>query len=193
MRRLILFLTLLLPVAAAPGLAGPLPLVPPPEVQLPPVIEDSTAPHPCTIAYLVADVRMNDVYAARMRITPAANARAVDGRMSCPSAVPPRLAAQAMVNCKARVADANQCVFADMARGFESEPEERNTAENTSRCASDRFTHIGIACWKAEGMDVCNVGCGQSGDDARSEARQRCEDKHQRSCAITGAMTILLP
>ena len=66
----ILVLGLLLMLAALRVEAGPLPYIPPSDVELPPVVEDSTAPRPCTIAYLVADMRMNDVYAARMVITP---------------------------------------------------------------------------------------------------------------------------
>jgi len=191
MRPWLVAVTLLLSLGSA--WSGPLPYVSPRDVELPPLIEDTMAPKQCVIAYLVADARMNDLYAARMQITPAANARPVDGRLPCPRAVPPRLAAQAMENCKARVADPNDCVFADMARGFEAEPEERNTAENTSRCASDRYSHIGVACWKAEARDVCNVSCGQTEEEARSQARVRCESKHQRSCEITGVLPILLP
>ncbi len=176
-----------------PVLAAPAPLPVSPDVELPPVIEDSTQPRQCTIAFLVADTRINDIYAARMQITPAPNVRPIRDRYPCPTAVPTRFGVRAMENCMARVADPNQCVFADMSRGFERDPSTPNTAENGSRCASDLFSYIGIACWKSEGMDVCNVGCGKTEPDARAQARERCESKHLRPCEISGAVPILVP
>ena len=180
-------------LACLPVLAAPMPLPQAPDVELPPVIEDSTQPRQCTIAFLVADIRMNDIYAARMQIVPGPNVRPVRDRFPCPAAVPTRLGVRAMENCMARVVDPNQCVFADMSRGFERDPSTPNTAENGSRCASDLYSYIGIACWKSDGMDICNVGCGQTEPDARAQARERCETKHQRVCDITGAVPILVP
>ena len=46
---------------------------------LPPIIEDSQKPQQCTITYLMVDVGMNDLYAARMRIAPEENARLLRG------------------------------------------------------------------------------------------------------------------
>jgi hypothetical protein len=176
-----------------PALAAPAPLPVDANVELPPVIEDSTQPRQCTIAFLVADTRMNDIYAARMQIAPGPNVRPIRDRYPCPAAVPTRFGVRAMENCMARVADPNDCVFADMSRGFERDPSTPNTAENGSRCGSDLYSFIGIACWKAEGMDVCNVGCGKTDPDARAQARERCESKHLRTCDISGAVPILLP
>lgn len=84
-------------------------------------------------------------------------------------------------------------MFGDMARGFEQQPEARNTAENTSRCASDVDSHIAIACWKSGNREVCNVACGKAEQEARDLARGRCEVKHQQRCDITGAAPVLPP
>ena len=160
---------------------------------LPPVVEDSARPQQCTVAYLMRDVGMNDAYAARMRIAPDANARAQKGLYPCPGNVPPRIAARALDSCTARAANPRTCVFADMSRGFEREPELRNTAENTARCASDVSTHIAMACWRAETFDVCNVACGGNEAEARARARQRSAEKHGQDCSIAGAVTVLAP
>jgi hypothetical protein len=95
--------------------------------------------------------------------------------------------------CLSRAGERRSCVFADMSRGFDQNPDLTNTAENGSRCASDRFSHIGVACWKAGALEICNVGCGQQPSDAMREARERCEAKHQKTCEITGVQPIQAP
>ena len=160
---------------------------------LPPIIEDSQKPQQCTITYLMVDVGMNDLYAARMRIAPEDNARLLRGTYACPTAVPPRIGTRALDTCTARAANPKTCVFADMSRGFESDPELRNTAENAARCASDVSTHIAVACWTAGEFDVCNVACGGSEEQARAAARLRCAEKHGRACDITGSIPVLAP
>ncbi|HXT79388.1 MAG TPA: hypothetical protein VN702_07485 [Acetobacteraceae bacterium] len=160
-------------------------------LDLPPVIGESTKPPDCTIVYLTTDTSTDDVYAERMMIEPSDNAVPVAGRMPCPARIPPKLADQAMADCEARAADPKHCVFADMSRGFERERSINNTAENTARCASDTATDIGIACWKSGTLDVCNVGCGQSVAEAVAQARRRCEAKHRQSCPLTGSLPII--
>jgi hypothetical protein len=157
----------------------------------PPVIQDSTKPRQCTVTWLVDDTATSDVYAVRMQIAPTEDARAVGDRLPCPSNVPPRLAARALDVCSARAADPRTCVYADMSRGFELTPDVRNTAENTSRCPSDKFSHIGIACWKSGTLDVCDVGCGRTAEDAQVEARARCAEKQQKTCDAVGSIPIL--
>ncbi len=176
----------LLPMSAAHAAPAPFDL----NLNLPPVIEDSTKPPQCTIVYLMTDTDTNDVYAERMQIKPADNAVPVAGRMPCPASVPPRLSGRAMATCLARAADPRSCVFADMSRGFERERSISGTAENTSRCASDAAVDIGIACWQSGGLDVCNVGCGNSSAEAITHARRRCEEKHQQSCPLTGSLPV---
>jgi hypothetical protein len=163
------------------------------KISPPPVIQDSTKPRQCTVTWLVDDIGTNDVYAIRMQITPDEDARPVGDRMPCPSNVPPRIAARALDACTARAADPRTCVFADMARSFEREQDIRNTAENTSRCASDQFSHIGIACWKSGGLDVCDVGCGKTPEGAETVARARCAEKQEKSCDSVGSVPILAP
>lgn len=164
------------------------------DLAIPPVVEDQARPAQCTIAFLVMDVGTNDVFASRMRITPQPNARARGNRMPCPEPVPPRMATRALDACTTRVDDPNKCVFADMSRGFELQPVERNTASNGSHCSSDKAEFIGLACWRTpEGLDVCNVACGGDEKDALSQAKARCEDKHGRACVITGAVPVLAP
>ncbi len=163
------------------------------DLDIPPVIEDQARPAPCTAVYLVSDILTNDVFAARMRIESPENARPVGNRMPCPATIPPRVASRALDVCTSRNADPNNCVFSDMSRGFEQEPAERNTASNASRCTSDKAEFAGIACWKAGTLDVCNVACGETEAGARAAARARCEDKHQRTCVITGAVAIPAP
>lgn len=164
------------------------------DMAIPPVVEDQARPAQCTIAFLVMDVATNDIFASRMRITPQPGARPQGNRMPCPEAVPARMATRAMDACTTRVDDPNKCVFADMSRGFELQPVERNTASNASRCSSDRANYVGLACWRTpEGLDVCNVACGAEEAAALSQARARCEDKHGRVCAITGAVPVLAP
>jgi hypothetical protein len=98
-----------------------------------------------------------------------------------------------MEPCLSRAGDLKQCVYGDMARGFESRPDIRQTAENTSRCASDLYQYIGVACWKSGDRDVCNVACGATEQETRDLARGRCEVKQQKRCDITGAAEILPP
>jgi hypothetical protein len=178
-------------VATAPVLATPLAWDL--KVSPPPVIQDSTKPRECTVTWLLDDTATNDVYAVRMQITPTEDARPVGDRMPCPSAVPPRIAARALDVCTARAADPRSCVFADMSRGFEAERDIRNTAENTSRCASDRAVDVGIACWKSGTLEVCNVGCGASPEDAQAAARARCAEKQEKDCMIAGSLPVLAP
>ncbi|MGE0416748.1 MAG: hypothetical protein AB7O80_08075 [Acetobacteraceae bacterium] len=163
------------------------------DLSIPPVVEDQGKPLDCTALYLVTDVSTNDVFAVRMRIAPAENDRPLHHRMPCPDAIPPRLAVRAMDACASHSVDPNTCVFTDMSRGFEREPAERNTASNASRCTSDKADFAAIACWKSGTLEVCNVGCGATEQAATAAARERCEDKHQRSCPITGAVPVPIP
>lgn len=171
--------------------AGPLPF----DLQLsvPPVVADSKAPARCTVTYLIADTANNDLFAARLRIDNVESDQPADNRLPCPSDVPPRVARQALDICTSRAADAKACVFADMSRGFEVQPDIRNTSEIASRCASDRFSHIGAACWTAGKMTVCDVGCGNSPAEAVVQAKARCEEKQQHSCPITGTVPVAGP
>ncbi|MDR3532660.1 MAG: hypothetical protein P4L90_19170 [Rhodopila sp.] len=171
--------------------AGPLPF----DLQLsvPPVIADSQAPAGCTVTYLIADTANNDLYAARMRIASAETDSPVNNRLPCPATVPPRVALRALDVCTNRAGEAKYCVFADMSRGFESEPDIRNTSENASRCASDKFSDIGVACWMSGKLSVCDVGCGNSPNEAVVQARARCEDKQQHSCPITATVPVSGP
>jgi hypothetical protein len=160
---------------------------------LPPIVEDSTRPGQCTITYLIEDISTNDTFAVRMLIAPAPNATPVGGRMPCPSRVPPRIGERALDVCMSRAGDRANCVFADMARGFERVPKVLNTAENGSRCSSDQATFIALACWRSAGLDVCNVGCGQDPAGAIGEARGRCESKHQTVCDTIAAEPVMAP
>jgi len=163
------------------------------DLDIPPVVEDQAKPAQCTALYLVSDILTNDVFAARMRIASPENAKPVGNRMPCPATIPPRVASRALDVCTGRNVDPNNCVFSDMSRGFEKEPAERNTASNASRCTSDKAEFAGLACWKAGTLDVCNVACGQTEQEARAAARARCEDKHQKPCPITGVVAIPAP
>ena len=160
---------------------------------VPAVVTDTTKPRMCTVAFLVTDVATNDVFVARMQIEPGVDEKPTKNRYGCPTAVPTRVSARAMEACLVRAGDAKLCVFGDMAREFEKRPDARLTAENTSRCASDIYSHIGIACWKSGERDICNVACGGSDQEARDLARGRCEVKQQKRCAITGAAEVLPP
>jgi hypothetical protein len=157
----------------------------------PPVVVDTTKPRQCTIAYLVVDSATNDVLVPRMIVEPNPDEKGVGGLLPCPAMVPPRLAARALDTCLSRAADPKTCVFGDMSRGFEERPDARNSAENTSRCASDVDSYIGIACWRMGDLDVCNVACGKAAQEAKDLARGRCEVKHQKRCDITGAVSVL--
>ncbi len=156
----------------------------------PPVIADSNAPIKCTVTYMIADLANNDLYASRMRIDPAETDTPVHNRMPCPKTVPPRVGLQALDTCLSRSAEAKFCVFADMSRGFERQPDIHNTAENAARCASDTASDIGVACWMSGNLSVCNVACANSPRDAVALARARCEDKQQHSCPITATVPV---
>jgi hypothetical protein len=160
---------------------------------LPPVIEDTTKAAPCTVTWLVTNITTNDTFAVRMQIMPDPNDRPVNNLMPCPPNVPPRVASRALDACILRAADPKDCVFADMARGFEKRPNADNTAENASRCSSDKASDIGVACWHSGALEVCGAGCGASPEAAIGAAVSRCESKHQQQCPITGSRPVLAP
>ena len=160
---------------------------------LPPVISDTAAASVCTVAYLVEDIATNDMTIQRMRIARDENDKIVDHHLPCPKEIPPRVGSRALYECGTRAADPKTCVFADMARDFDKTPGQAATAENASRCTSDKATDIGVACWRAGKFDVCDVGCGDSPAHAISAAVERCESKHQRQCPLTGSLPVLPP
>jgi hypothetical protein len=163
------------------------------QLNVPPVIFDSQAPAVCTVAYLVADTANNDLFAVRMRVASAERDTPVKNRMPCPPAMPPRVGLRALDVCTTRAGESKYCVFADMSRGFEREPDIHNTSEIASRCSSDKFSDIGAACWMSGKLSVCNVGCGTSPADAAAQARSRCEDKQQHSCPVTASVPVSGP
>ena len=160
---------------------------------LPPVVTDTAKPPACTVTYLVTDVTTNDTIAVRMQITPDQNDTPVNNVMPCPRDIPPRVASRALDACTRRAAEPKHCVFTDMGRDFEKRPRLDNTAENNSRCASDKATDIGLACWQSGELEVCDVGCGTSAASAIKAATERCEAKQQRQCLITGSLPVLAP
>ncbi len=160
---------------------------------LPPVVNDTTKAEPCTVTYLVTDVTTNDMLAVRMQITPDPNDRPTHNLMPCPSDIPPRMASRALDACTIRAAEPRNCVFGDMGRGFEKQPKVDSTAENYSRCASDKATDIGVACWRSGKLDVCNIACGNSPPTAVAAAVERCQVKQQQQCPITGSLPVLAP
>jgi hypothetical protein len=162
-------------------------------LHLPPVVTDSKAPVGCTVTYLIADTVNNDLFAARMRIASGEADSPINNHMPCPPQMPPRMGLQALDVCSSRAEDPKSCVFADMGRGFENEPAVRNTSENASRCSSDRFSNIAAACRMSGKLSVCNVGCGNSPDQAVTQARARCQDKQQEICAITATVPVSRP
>jgi len=159
----------------------------------PPVVEDTTKAANCTVTYLVTDITTNDTIAVRMQISPDPNDMPANGLMPCPRDIPPRIASRALDACIVRATDPKNCVFTDMARGFESRPIADNTTENGSRCTSDKASDIGVACWRSGELQVCGVGCGDSPVTATAAAVSRCEAKHQRQCPITGSLPVLAP
>lgn len=159
----------------------------------PPSVLQSHRPQECTITYLMEDTGTSDTYAARMRISPNPNVAASDGRLPCPTLVPERINERALDFCRERAGDPNNCVFADMGRGFSEDPARGETSAGASRCASDLSSEIGIACWNNGKFDVCNVACGQTAQEARLAARNRCEAKHERLCSIIGSLPVLAP
>jgi hypothetical protein len=162
-------------------------------LDVPPIVADSQAPAGCTVTYLIADTANNDLFAARMRIPPSEAEAPVNNRMPCPPDVPPRVASRALDMCMSRATDQKSCVFADMARGFEQEPAIANTSEIASRCSSDKFSDIGVACWTSGKLSVCDVGCGNSPAAAAAAAKARCEDKQQHSCPVTATVPVAGP
>jgi hypothetical protein len=171
--------------------AGPIPFDL--HLDVPPIVADSQAPVGCTVTYLIADTANNDLFAGRMRIASAETDQPVNNRMPCPAEVPPRIGLRALDMCTSRAGEAKFCVFADMSRGFESEPDIHNTSEIASRCSSDKFSHIAAACWMAGRLSVCDVACGNSPAEAVAQARSRCEDKQQHSCPVTAAVPVSGP
>jgi hypothetical protein len=157
------------------------------------VVTDTTKPRQCVFAYMVVDAGNNDMFVSRQQVAQGQDESANRGRFPCPTQVPARLATRALEACLTRAADQKLCVHGDMARGFESRTDIRQTAENTSRCASDLANYIGIACWDAGERNVCNVACGGTEQEARDQARGRCEVKQQKRCPITGVAEILPP
>lgn len=191
MTRLLDGLVLGLLLAAHTVDAGPLPF----DLQLnvPPVVADSRAPKACTVTYMIADIANNDLYAARMRIEPAETDAPVQNRLPCPADIRPRVGMRALDVCTSRAGEAKDCVFADMSRGFEQQADIHNTADNSSRCASDTASDIGVACWMWGSLSVCNVACGTSPQQAVVHARARCEEKQQRRCPITASVPVSGP
>jgi len=162
-------------------------------LDVPPVIADSQAPAGCTVTYMIADTANNDLFAARMRIASAETDAAVNNRMPCPREVPTRIGLRALDTCMSRAGESKFCVFTDMSRGFEREPDIHNTSEQASRCASDMFSDIGAACWMSDRLSVCDVACGNSPAEALARARTRCEEKQQHSCPITATVPVSGP
>lgn len=190
MRRWIVWFALIATLGGAAH-AGPLSFDLP--IYVPPIIADSKAPVGCTVIYMIADLANNDLFAARMRVARAEADTPADNRLPCPKDMPPRVGVRALDVCRSRAGEAKYCVFADMSRGFEREPDLRNTAENASRCASDKATDIGVACWMAGKLPVCDVACGNSPNAAVSAARTRCNEKQQRDCPVTATVPISGP
>ena len=178
-------------VMPATPMAGPLAFDLP--IYAPPVIADSKAPAECTVAYMIADLANNDLFAMRMRIAPAETDVVVNNRKPCPKDMPPRVGLRALDVCTSRAGQAKFCVFADMSRGFEREPDIHNTAENASRCSSDRASDIGVACWMAGKLSVCDVACGNSPEQALALAKARCEEKQQQSCPTAATVPVSGP
>jgi hypothetical protein len=178
-------------LAPAIALGAPLPFDR--DLGIPPVIEDTMAPAQCTVAYLISDTNTNDTFLMRMRIEPVEGTRPIGNRLPCPSPIPPRVSVRALAVCTIRAEHPNHCVYTDMARGFERERLARNTSSNAARCQSDQAEFIGLACWRTDGLDVCGVACGATEAEAVARARERCEDKHQQACPITGAAPVLIP
>jgi len=188
MRAIVAGLVVLL--TASGGLAAPTQME---DDSVPTVVTDTTRPRQCVIAYLVTDTVTNDTFVSRQQIEQTQDETAAHGRYACPTDIPARVAKRALEPCLARTGDLKSCVYGDMARGFETQPDVRMTAENTSRCASDLANFIGIACWTSGERNICDVACGKTDQEARDLARGRCEVKQQKHCPITGAAEILPP
>ena len=159
-----------------------------------PPVASSGKPLICTVTYLVEDFTSNETYATRMQFTPGANAAVnAAGRMSCPIMTPPSVSQAALDGCASHAARRSDCVFADMSRGFDDSPNVVNSSDNGARCQSDQASRIAIACVREGKLDVCNVGCGQTADDAIRAAQARCEAKHRKACAITASVPVEAP
>lgn len=188
--RLVLF-WLLCSLASGPARAAPMAFdLPNPP---PPAITDATKGAPCTVTWLISDIATNDTLAVRMTITARADVRPVNGLYPCPATIAPRVAIRALDACVTRAADSKTCVYTDMGRDFDKRPAVNNSAENTSRCASDKASDIGVACWRSGRLEICGTGCGDSPESAIAAAVNRCESKHQKSCPITGSLPVLAP
>jgi hypothetical protein len=159
----------------------------------PEVVLDTKRPPACTIAWLVTDTSANDMFAIRMQITPLPDATPVNGHMACPSAVAPRVADRALTGCADRSADPKSCVYADMSREFMQSRSVAASSENASRCRSDQANYIGFACLNIDGVDVCSVGCGATGQAAEAAAQARCLAKQQRACTMGATLPVLAP
>ena len=159
----------------------------------PPAALDTSKPHSCTITYLVVNDATNEVFATRMLLAPPPGAVAEHGDIPCPLVVSPRVGQAALDGCREHADRKADCVFADMSRGFETEPLVSNTSENASRCASDQAPEIAIACWSTGKLDVCSTACGASRDAAITAARNRCEAKHRKLCRVTGVLPVEEP
>jgi hypothetical protein len=133
------------------------------------------------------------MFAARMRIASVETDTPANNRMPCPRDIPPRVGLRALDVCMSRTGESKYCVFADMSRGFEREPDIHNTSEIASRCSSDKFTHISAACWMSGKLSVCDVACGNTPAEAAAQAKSRCEDKQQHSCPITATVPVAGP
>jgi len=160
----------------------------------PPVVERGGRPLVCTVTYLVQDDNTNETYAARMQFEPAPDAMVgANGRMICPGMMPPTVGEAALNGCRSHAAQATNCVFADMDKGFSAAPSVGNTSAGRSRCGSDEASQIAIACLLSGAREVCNVGCGEEPDAAVKAARQRCEATHGKACNITGWVPVEAP
>lgn len=161
-------------------------------LDVPAVVVDSKAPPDCSAAWLVGNTATNDFYVARAVIAHGKDDKPVQGHMPCPP-IQPQVAARALDTCAARALDRRQCVYADMSRGFETAPRLDNTAENASRCTSDQAKFIGMACWMAKGLAVCNAACGETASEAEAKAGARCEDKQRHPCPIRESAPVAMP
>src|ERR1700727_2520527 len=83
---------------------------------LPPIVQDTTKPPPCTVTYLVTNVTTNDSIAVRMQIVPDPNDAAVNNVMPCPPDIPPPVASRALDFCTRRAAEPKHCVYAELGR-----------------------------------------------------------------------------
>lgn len=160
------------------------------DLHVPPVVADSQAPAACTVAYMIADIANNDLFAARMTIESAETDSPRANRMPCPADMPPRVGLRSLDVCTTRATSGKYCVFADMSRGFETDPDIHNTSEIASRCSSDNANDIGVACVRIGKISVCDVACGASPGDAIANARARCEEKQQKPCPLTASVPV---